>query len=82
MTINPARDYGDVRVLARVKLGSYYDYGLGVNQNYAEAVNWYSKAISASLVSGGDMPARGTAMRNLGILYAYGLGVQRKSGNS
>jgi hypothetical protein len=60
---------------ARLDIGSYYEYGLGVPQDYAEAARWYQKCIDTKDIHGGaTLPAR-QAKRNLGLLYAYGLGV-------
>ncbi|MBA4387226.1 MAG: hypothetical protein C0404_04545 [Verrucomicrobia bacterium] len=57
-------DKGDVR--AMLFLGSLYDRGEGVAQDYAEAVKWYSKAADA-----GDTDA----MSALGTMCEHGEGV-------
>ena len=51
---------------AQNKLGSFYQLGLGVIQNYKEAVTWYRKSSEQ-----GDA----FAQYNLGIMYINGLGV-------
>lgn len=51
---------------AQNKVGSYYDLGLGVIQNYKEAVTWYRKSSEQ-----GDA----FAQYNLGIMYVNGRGV-------
>jgi Sel1 repeat len=65
---------------ARSKLGYYYQNGLGVQQSYSQAAGWYQKAISTVIFDDrgceiiGDA---GGAFAQLGLLYAYGLGVPR-----
>ena len=49
-------------------LGYMYDHGLGVKQDYAEAVKWYRKG-----AEGGNT----SAMGNLGYMYKNGLGVKQ-----
>jgi TPR repeat protein len=48
-------------------LGVFYENGLGVQQDYAKAREWYEKAADR-----GDV----VAMTNLGVLYENGQGVQ------
>ena len=55
---------GDART--QNKLGLMYDKGLGVTQDYAEAVRWYRKAADQ-----GNAPAQ----YNLGFMYDKGWGV-------
>jgi uncharacterized protein len=43
-----------------------YAQGLGVEQDYAEAVKWYRKAADQGVTA---------AQSNLGLMYAQGLGV-------
>jgi hypothetical protein len=52
--------------VAQRRLGSRFDFGYGVRQNYAEAARWYQMAADQ-----GDAAAQ----NNLGSLYQYGLGV-------
>jgi serine/threonine protein kinase len=52
---------------AMVLLGECYEEGVGVPQNYAEAMRWYRKAADAGNSS--------EAMNNIGWLYANGWGV-------
>jgi len=59
-------DQGDA--LAQFSLGSMYDNGWGVPQDYAEAVKWYRKAAEQEDVK---------AQYNLGRMYRLGYGVQR-----
>jgi TPR repeat protein len=47
-------------------LGLYYELGLGVARDYAEAVKWYRKAAEQSYA---------TAQYYLGEMYYYGRGV-------
>ncbi len=51
---------------AQYKLGVMYGLGLGVAQNYAEAVRWYQRAARA-----GDARSQS----NLGFMYGTGRGV-------
>lgn len=51
---------------AQYYLGSMYDRGLGIQQNYAEAAKWYLRAAQR-----GDADAK----NNLGALYINGNGV-------
>ena len=53
---------------AQSYLGYMYRSGLGVEQDYAEAVKWYRKAADQ-----GD----GDAQCNLGVMYCSGLGVEQ-----
>lgn len=57
---------GDAR--SQNNLGYLYEHGLGVTQNYAQALNWYQKASDAGLPE---------ARYNLATLYHLGLGVTR-----
>ena len=50
--------------LAQVALGSMYDYGRGVPQNYTKAIEWYEKAANQGIA---DVQYR------LGKMYAEGL---------
>jgi len=60
----PLLEAGDPR--AQNNLGSMYDYGLGVPQDYIEAEHWYRLAAEQG---------NATAQNNLGSLFDYGLGV-------
>ena len=51
---------------AQYNLGNMYDIGLGVTQDYKEAVKWYSKAAEQGMA---------TAQYNLGVRYEIGQGV-------
>ncbi len=51
---------------AQYKLGVMYGLGLGVAQNYAEAIKWYQQAARA-----GDARSQS----NLGFMYGTGRGV-------
>jgi TPR repeat protein len=51
---------------AQNSLGSLYQFGEGVPQDYAQARSWYEKA---------EASGHATAICNLGYLYATGLGV-------
>ena len=53
-------------VKAQNNLGSMYDRGLGVTQDYAEAVKWFRSAAEQ-----GDA----NAQKNLGAMYGSGQGV-------
>jgi TPR repeat protein len=53
---------------AQNNLGFLYEHGLGVNQNYVAARNWYSKAAEAGLPE---------AKFNLATLYHYGRGISQ-----
>jgi len=55
-------------VLAMGQVGFAYANGVGVNQNYGLAVDWYNEAIKHG---------NANAMNNLGVLYDKGLGVPR-----
>jgi uncharacterized protein len=54
--------------MAQFNLGTMYQEGRGVPQNYAEAVKWYRLAANQ-----GDAGGQG----NLGLMYLYGLGVPK-----
>ncbi len=56
--------HGDART--QNKLGLMYDKGLGVTQDYAEAVRWYRKAAKQGFAS---------AQFNLGVMYGTGQSV-------
>lgn len=49
-------------------IGHNYDYGLGVKQDYVEAMKWYRKAVALG---------NGASMNNIGYMYHYGRGVTR-----
>lgn len=48
-------------------IGNMYRDGLGVDQNYAKAADWYEKAVSLNNAS---------AMNSIGYMYQHGLGVE------
>ena len=62
--IFPLADKG--RASAQFFLGYMYRSGLGVEQNYKEAVKWYQKSADQG---------NATAQNNLGFMYQYGYGV-------
>ena len=53
---------------AQNNLGSMYDNGYGVRQDYAEAFRWYRKAAEQGYAK---------AQFNLGVMYYNGYGVRR-----
>ncbi|MDG6894210.1 tetratricopeptide repeat protein [Volucribacter amazonae] len=53
---------------AQLLLGSRYKEGLGVKQDYVQAVEWYRKAAEQGNIK---------AQYNLGIMYAQGQGVKQ-----
>jgi TPR repeat protein len=59
-------DAGDP--VAQANLGYMYYVGEGVNQNYAEAVNWYRRAA---------VQGERDAQYNLAVAYAFGEGVKQ-----
>ena len=59
-----AADQGDAR--AQHNLGYMYEYGLGIPQDYVEAVRWYRKAAEQGLAD---------AQFNLGTMYDNGRGL-------
>src|SRR5216683_305998 len=58
---------------AEAKLGSMYSHGLGVPQDYAEALRWYHKAADQGYAK---------AQHNLGNMYYYGRGVPQDRGEA
>lgn len=52
-----------------IKIGEYYEKGLGVAQDYRAAANWYMKALDASNRDQVD----GRARTRLAFLYANGI---------
>jgi len=55
---------------AQHNLGVLYQRGLGVEQDYKEAVKWYLKAAEQEYAD---------AQRNLGVMYQNGLGVEQNA---
>ena len=53
---------------AQYQLGNYYNYGDGVEKDYAEAIKWYRKAANQNYAS---------AQFFLGVCYAKGTGVEK-----
>jgi TPR repeat protein len=53
---------------AQYKVGSLYEFGLGVGKDFGEATRWYRKAARQGHT---------TAQHMVGLTYAYGLGVPR-----
>lgn len=53
---------------AMTKLAYMYVYGYGVEQNYAQALEWYEK---------GAELGNAVAVRNMGKMYLFGYGVER-----
>ena len=64
--IKMAAEQGDA--LAQTCLGSTYEQGLGVRQDYRKAREWYEKAAA----QGDDL-----AQTYLGLMYEQGLGVRK-----
>ncbi len=62
----PLAEQGDVH--AQYNLGRMYGDGLGVPQDYAEAMKWYRKSAEQGDAHG---------QNNLGAMYAEGQGVPR-----
>ena len=60
----PLAELGDYA--AQSNLGLMYSHGLGVSQDYAEAVRWYRLAAEQG---------NADAQYNLGLMYAYSKGV-------
>ena len=54
--------------VARVRLGDYYYYGFGTEENLEEAVDQYRMAA--------DHMGNAQAMFNLGYMYELGIGLQ------
>lgn len=59
-------EYGDVEAMRNI--GHIYEEGRGIPQDYAKAMEWFSKAAEK-----GDT----IAITRMGILYQYGLGVEQ-----
>src|SRR5216684_4840594 len=59
-------DKGDIE--AKTMIGFMYANGLGVQRNYAQALDWYQRAANQ-----GDSKAQ----HNLGVMYENGIGVQQ-----
>jgi TPR repeat protein len=53
---------------AQNNVGHFYEQGLGVNQDYEQAISWYTKAGEQGL---------GAAQHNAGMLYYNGTGVDQ-----
>ncbi|HHV6984584.1 TPA: tetratricopeptide repeat protein, partial [Haemophilus influenzae] len=64
--IQPLAEQGDA--ISQFLLGGMYEEGLGVKQDYFEAVKWYRKAADK-----GDAAAQ----FNLGVMYSQGQGVKQ-----
>ena len=62
----PLAKKGDAR--AQNNIGHMYEEGLGVAQNYSEAMTWYKKAAESKLPE---------AEYNVGLLYYHGYGVAK-----
>jgi len=54
--------------LAYVNIGWFFEKGLGVEQDYRQAIYWYNK---------GAVAGEPHALNNLGAMYESGLGVQK-----
>ncbi len=63
-TLIKAAEQGDAK--SQYELGMMYDHGMGVTQDYAEAVKWYRKAAEQGLAD---------AQFNLGVMHEDGEGV-------
>jgi TPR repeat protein len=57
-------------VVAQYNLGTMYENGKGIPQDYAEAVRWYTRAAEQGNAG---------AQFNLGILYEYGAGLPQNN---
>ncbi|MCL2742522.1 MAG: sel1 repeat family protein [Planctomycetaceae bacterium] len=69
--LREAAENGDVQ--SQFRLGSAYDAGIGVPQDYSEAVKWYTKAAEQG---GGE--GKGACAKNmLGYIYLRGHGVDK-----
>ena len=64
--LRPAAEQGDAN--AQYRMGIYYQQGLGVPQDYAEAARWYRRSA---------LQGHANARFGLGALYLAGLGVRR-----
>jgi hypothetical protein len=78
-TGSAAASYADCLGGARGDIGELYFFGSGVAQDYAEAARWFEKAISTQIPpdSGGGIIEIPRWKMELGVLYAYGLGVAK-----
>lgn len=59
--------------LEQVYLGTYYEDGIGVRQDYGKAVEWYRKSADQGNVEG---------QYQLGRMYYYGYGVRQDYGKA
>ena len=69
--LHPFAEKGDAR--AQFHLGPMYAKGLGVSEDFAEAVKWYRKAADQGNAVG---------QANLSLMYAKGLGVPQNDQES
>lgn len=53
---------------AQCQIGNLYFRGIGVQQNFLEAIEWYKRAA---------MGADATSQFRLGLMYARGLGIEQ-----
>ena len=60
-------------VYALNDIGNLYYNGIGINQDYSEALKWYEKAAEAG---------SNDAMNNIGMMYNYGRGVKQDYKNA
>ena len=67
----PLAERGDAN--AQYNLGTIYDEGLGVPQNFGEANRWYRLAAEQG---------NAAAQYNLGTMYSYGKGVAQNFGEA
>lgn len=58
---------------AWIKLGFYYEEGIGCSQNYKEAMKWYRKGAEESAF----MTIKRDGEVRIGLMYAFGNGVQK-----
>ena len=63
----------DGHIAAQVALAECYEKGLGVRQDYAEALKWYEKAASCGSCH---------AMHMLAIRYSLGIGCEKNYGRA
>ena len=54
--------------VAQFKLGQHYDNGIGIDQDFSEAMRWYRAAAAQGVVE---------AHYNIGVLYDQGRGVDQ-----
>jgi len=58
-------------------LATTYFFGRGIARDYAEAAHWYEKSLNTKIPPEGGSTSQPQWQMQLGILYAYGLGVPK-----